>query len=457
MERKKFVFAQRIEKGELQQDGNLVRLPLSTILTEGEHNGILFLREEIEKARFPDVFPLTLNHSRDVEDEVGWWESPRVENGKLRAVPVINLETAKGPAALGYIKNRLQAGLVPEVSVEVWVTIDQDEQGRKIARELEIDKASLVDRGACGPDKGCGVGLQKEEKEEVDLGVVPRHPWRYGKDAEADWSKPNLSDFTDKSWGELSDSEKRDIAGHYAWAPENPPERFTDLKLPHHRPKDHAVVWNGVRAAMAALLGARGGVDIPAGDKRAVYNHLAAHYKEFDKVPPQVTFSDDGEIIEVMWMEEEDKLEFGAQPEPAEAEQVEQEAEAQEQAEKEPTMMSVDEVKKLLAEKDEEIAKLAAELEELEKAKAELEAKVKEYEEREREAIVTELRKYNPNFDGEGKSLVELRELLEFVRNIKVPLSGRKSLVVSPDNEPADPAKMYEAILKKKIKEIRGD
>ncbi|MBO8180269.1 MAG: TMF family protein [Archaeoglobus sp.] len=360
------------------------------------------------------------------------------------------------------MKNRLQAGLVPEVSVEVWVTIDQDEKGKKIARELEIDKASLVDRGACGPDKGCGIGLKEEEKEEVEMGVVPKHPWRYGKDAEASWSKPSLGDFTDKSWGELGDEEKRSIAGHYAWAPENPPERFTDLKLPHHRPGDHAVVWNGVRAAMAALLGARGGVDIPAGDKRAVYNHLAAHYKEFDKVPPQVTFSDDGEVIEVMWMEEEDKLEFEAQPEPAEAEQAEQEAEAQEQAEEYYGAETVSDnelahYEKLLAEKDEEIAVLKAKLEELEKTKAELEAKVKEYERAEREAIITELRKYNPDFDGEGKNLAELRELLEFVKNIKVPLSGRKSLVVSPEEEPVDPAKAYEAMLRKKMKEIRRD
>jgi len=222
--KQKLIFAQRIEKGELQREGSIVRLPLSTILTEGEHNGILFLREEIEKAKFPDVFPLTLNHSRDIEDEVGWWESPRVEAGKLRAIPVINLETAKGEAALGYVKNRLQAGLVPEVSVEVWVTIDQDDDGRKIARELEIDKASLVDRGACGPEKGCGIGLEKEEKGGIELGVVPKHPWRYGKDAEASWSKPSLGDFTSKSWGELSDSEKRNIAGHYAWTPQNPPE-----------------------------------------------------------------------------------------------------------------------------------------------------------------------------------------------------------------------------------------
>jgi HK97 family phage prohead protease len=60
-------------------------------------------------------------------------------------------------------------------------------------------------------------------------------------------------------------------------------------KLPHHRASDLYTIWRGVRAAMAALFGARGGVDIPSDERRGVYNHLARHYREFDKTPP--TFS----------------------------------------------------------------------------------------------------------------------------------------------------------------------
>ncbi|RLI75993.1 hypothetical protein DRP05_13690 [Archaeoglobales archaeon] len=129
-------------------------------------------------------------------------------------------------------------------------------------------------------------GFDMSKLDEVfDFGVVPEHPWKYGK-TDKPWRKPALQDFTSSSWEELSNEEKINITGHYAWAPKNPPDKFTDLKLPHHDPKTHAVSWPGVRAAMAALMGARGGVNIPAGDKRKVYNHLAAHYKEFDKTPP---------------------------------------------------------------------------------------------------------------------------------------------------------------------------
>jgi hypothetical protein len=33
-------------------------------------------------------------------------------------------------------------------------------------------------------------------------------------------------------------------------------------------------------------MGGRGGVDVPDGDRRGIYNHLAAHYGQFEKEPP---------------------------------------------------------------------------------------------------------------------------------------------------------------------------
>jgi hypothetical protein len=73
----------------------------------------------------------------------------------------------------------------------------------------------------------------------------------------------------------------------HAWVdPEGDPENKGSYKLPHHRASGE-VVWRGVAAAMAALLGARGGVAIPAGDKDGVYRHLVRHYKQFDKEPPE--------------------------------------------------------------------------------------------------------------------------------------------------------------------------
>ena len=75
----------------------------------------------------------------------------------------------------------------------------------------------------------------------------------------------------------------------FTWYDEDDPENFGSYKLPHHEVIDgrFVVVWRGVAAAMAALMGARGGVDIPSEDRRPVYNHLARHYRQFDKEPPE--------------------------------------------------------------------------------------------------------------------------------------------------------------------------
>lgn len=103
------------------------------------------------------------------------------------------------------------------------------------------------------------------------------------------WEKPTLGDFTPDGWGDLSDSEKRRIMSHYGFSVNVPPESFGDLKLPHHRAAKSGTgpaVWNGVKAAMGALLGARGGVDMSDADRRSVYNHLKKHYDQFEKEPP---------------------------------------------------------------------------------------------------------------------------------------------------------------------------
>lgn len=113
-------------------------------------------------------------------------------------------------------------------------------------------------------------------------GVVPRDVSREKAPEDEPWEAPTLSDFTDKSWDDLSDAEKRRIAGHYAWAAAMPPERFGDLKLPHHRPSDGAVVWRGVANAAARLPQS----DIPSEDVPDVQAHLGSHYRQFDRTPP---------------------------------------------------------------------------------------------------------------------------------------------------------------------------
>jgi len=111
----------------------------------------------------------------------------------------------------------------------------------------------------------------------------------------------------DAEWdagAEVRQAEIDDLKIMCAWVDSRNPETKSAYKLPHHKASgQHILVWRAVAAAMGALLGARGGVAIPSGDKRGVYNHLSKHYAEFDKEPPEFraledrfTFADEAEM-----------------------------------------------------------------------------------------------------------------------------------------------------------------
>jgi HK97 family phage prohead protease len=76
------------------------------------------------------------------------------------------------------------------------------------------------------------------------------------------------------------------------------PDIKSAYKLPHHD-INLKVVWDGVAAAMAALLGARGGVAIPDSDRQGVYTHLSKHYAQFDKSVPEMKKYTEIELKEI--------------------------------------------------------------------------------------------------------------------------------------------------------------
>ena len=74
------------------------------------------------------------------------------------------------------------------------------------------------------------------------------------------------------------------------------PDRLGDYKLPFADIVNGKLtaIWRGVTASMAALLGARGGVNIPKADRKAVYDHIAKYYDKANKTPPEFK-EEDGE------------------------------------------------------------------------------------------------------------------------------------------------------------------
>lgn len=90
--------------------------------------------------------------------------------------------------------------------------------------------------------------------------------------------------------GDLESAGKRQkFARGFSWVDDGASETMAGYKLPHHEVRNGGIytVFRGVVAAMTALLGGRGGADIPQADRRRVYGHLAAHYREFEKEAPE--------------------------------------------------------------------------------------------------------------------------------------------------------------------------
>ncbi len=133
-------------------------------------------------------------------------------------------------------------------------------------------------RGGLSLVKSLGLDLFREP-ELIDKIVPANVSGKLADQGEA-WTRPALQDFTDKAWGDLTDTEKRHIAGHFAWANQMPPDSYGDLKLPHHRASDGAVVLQGVAASWVR-------VDQTDGiDAAAVKAHLRAHYHAFGLQAP---------------------------------------------------------------------------------------------------------------------------------------------------------------------------
>jgi len=84
-------------------------------------------------------------------------------------------------------------------------------------------------------------------------------------------------------------SEEAALVKLHAWRdPEGNPNAKSSYKLPHHVVDTDGTVGpahiRGVRAALAVLAGARGGVNIPDSDRAAVAEHLQRHVEAWERM-----------------------------------------------------------------------------------------------------------------------------------------------------------------------------
>ena len=128
-------------------------------------------------------------------------------------------------------------------------------------------------------------GIKSLEWDEIEeKAVVPFRAYDTLPDS-ASWNA-NESKKRVKEW---ADGNFNKYKRAFTWYDKESMEKMRSYKLPHHDIRGGKLVtnWRGVAAAMASLLGARGGANVPDEDRKGTYNHLKKHYAQFDKPIPE--------------------------------------------------------------------------------------------------------------------------------------------------------------------------
>ncbi len=203
-------------------------------------------------------------------------------DGTFLVVPIVitdqdaiaDIEDGRRFVSMGY-----QADLLPERG-----KYDGEEYDARQTK-IRYNHLALVDAARAGPD----ATVHMDAADAVQ--VYPDDPDAGNRTDKAIPFKAYRLDPESAPWDaakEVRDADADALRQMAAWYDAEKPDAKTSYKLPHHRASNRNTVWRAVSAAMGALLGARGGVDIPQADRRSVYAHLARHYAEFGKEPPDL-------------------------------------------------------------------------------------------------------------------------------------------------------------------------
>lgn len=190
------------------------------------------------------------------------WELLEISAVPVPALPQALLRAAKG--LVGYQKSTGQLNLSKEDEAVLMKALQKMERAAEDAMAEEDVKGAVPSHST---------PIDSETAWDADAAVAALAKWA---------SSDGSGDKETINW-------ERFRMG-FAWYDSESPENFTSYKLPHHTVKDGKLVavWRGIAAAMAALNGARGGVDLPEADRTRVWNHLARHYRDAEAEPPEL-------------------------------------------------------------------------------------------------------------------------------------------------------------------------
>lgn len=210
--------------------------------------------------------------------------------------------------SIGYSPYSLFYGPHPDGAPD----FEERDDGVKVWRRIELMETALVSIPA---NTGATIALAKSLgldtsdmgaksiEPDIELGAVPFGDLPLAPE-ERPWDKRGASSRVRK-WANGDDIDWAQYRKAFLWYDTADKETLGAYKLGFADIVDDELkaVWRGVAAAVAALHGARGGVDIPDADKARCLSHAKKYYKKFEK-----PFPEKGEGDAVMWKAGEKEL-----------------------------------------------------------------------------------------------------------------------------------------------------
>lgn len=195
-----------------------------------------------------------------------------------------------------YIADLVEAGVIQASSVG-FKPLEMEENTYTKAELLEISFVNVP-----ANQNALSLGIAKGYSRDIIKAVMPDVKEEDINDVEDTEEKSVISYHkyplaeVGVAWdggAEVKAASVEDLKKMCAWYDADNSDVKSSYKLPHHAKEGYKTILRGVQAAMGVMMGAMGGVDIPEADRKGIYNHLAKHYADFDKNPPEYKTADE--------------------------------------------------------------------------------------------------------------------------------------------------------------------
>ena len=217
---------------------------------------------------------------------IGIADKLKEENKKITFIPIFDM----ADQFAANIARKVKEGFINAVSVG-FLPLERDENNEAIIKSAELLEISFVNIPA-NPNaliqmRSAGIPISKDWKDwkegsieyPDEKGVVGTHTTPTAS-IDSSWDGSDARRSLLEWAGGRENTNFSKFKRGFAWFDTEDADNLGAYKLPHHIVDNGElkVVFRGVSAAMAALLGARGGVDIPDSDRQGVYRHLSRHH-----------------------------------------------------------------------------------------------------------------------------------------------------------------------------------